>query len=259
MAVRPTLLLNQPQMSSRFRAMCCASNYRGLVLPGPNGGVVDIVSAKAIFVGTTARARNDGCIHLYLPAGPCNLPPLDPATQLQIRERFQPRYLWYRLTNLPAVRQSRFPCSGLASPMDEVSCALQSCTRNGLQLKLRWASLLRMQEEDALAERMWDPLSAMLEVLWPRLHSSEKSISMKELTAFTNTLLRSRGENREYSPEELGIKLRNEGVTRRRRNSGMVLMFDRQIPRRLHQMARNLGVAKRVSTCRHCKELRIPE
>jgi len=257
MAVRPTLLLNQPQMSSRFRAMCCASNYRGFVLPGPNGGVVDVVSAKAIFVGTTGRARNDVGIHLYLPAGPCDLPPLDQATQLQIKERFQPRYLWYRLINLPAVRQSRLPGSGLTSPMGGVTCILQSCTRNESQLKLRWASLLRMQEQDALAERFWDPLSAMLEVLWPCLHSSEKSISMKELTEFTNTLLRSRGENREYSPEELGIKLRNEGVTRRRRNSGMVLMLDRQIPRRLHQMARNLGVVKRVSACRYCKELRI--
>jgi hypothetical protein len=97
----------------------------------------------------------------------------------------------------------------------------------------------------------------MLEVLWPRIHSSEKSLSMKELTGLANTLLRSRGETREYSPEESGKKLGNEGVLRRRMNSGMVLMFDRQTLRRLHQLARNLGVEKKVTKGRDCKELQI--
>jgi len=80
---------------------------------------------------------------------------------------------------------------------------------------------------------------------------------MKELTGFTNTLLRSRGENREYSPEEIGIKLGNEGVLRRRKSSGMVLMFDRPTLHRLHQLARSLGVGKRVAKCQDCRELGI--
>jgi hypothetical protein len=257
MAVRPTLLLNQPQMSSRFHAMCCASNYRGLVLPGRNGSVVDVVSAKAIFVGTAARSWNDGGLHLHLPASPRNLRPLDEATQVEIKERFQPWYLAHRLSNLPQVRQSRFAGGGLASSTSEVSRVLQSCTRNSGPLKLQWALLLRSQEQDARAARYWDPLAAMLEVLWPRIHSSEKSLSMKELTGLANTLLRSRGETREYSPEESGKKLGNEGVLRRRMNSGMVLMFDRQTLRRLHQLARNLGVEKKVTKGRDCKELQI--
>jgi hypothetical protein len=256
MAVAPTLLLNQPQMSPRFRAMCCASNYRGLFLPDIRGRVVDVVSSKAIFVGNTAGARRDDGIHLYLPTRPRDLPALDQATQVQIKERFQPWYLWHRLNHLPEVRQSHSTGSGLPPP-DQLGEVLQSCTRSDSQLTARWISLLRKQEQNALAEQFWDPLAAMLEVLWPRLHSSEKSISMKELTDLTNTLLRSRGENREYSPEELGIKLGNEGVLRIRRNSGMFLTLDRQTPHRLHQLARNLGVGKKVSRCRICKELQL--
>jgi hypothetical protein len=251
MAVGPTLLLNQPQMSLQFRAMCCTSNYRGLVLPDARGRLVNVVSAKAIFVGNTARTRDDGGIHIYLPAGPRGLPSLDLATQLQIKERFQPWYLWHRLNHLPEVRQTQ----NSGGSTWQLGGVLQSCTQNNSQLKLRWSPLLRMQEQDALADRYWDPLPAMIEVLWPRVHSSDQSISMKELTGLTNTLLRSRGENREYSPEELGIKLGNEGVLRSRRNSGMFVMLDRQTSRRLHQLAGNLGVGKRVSRCRHCKEL----
>ena len=85
----------------------------------------------------------------------------------------------------------------------------------------------------------------------------EKAISMKDLTGFTNTLLRSRGENREYSPEELGIRLKNEGLCRRRRNSGMVLVFDRPTQRSVHQMARSLGVGKSVAECPDCSDTKI--
>jgi hypothetical protein len=257
MAVGPTLLLNQPQMSTRFRTMCCASNYRGLVIPGRNGGVVDVVSSKAIFLGTAAQGCDDGGIHLHLPAAPRNLRPLDEVTQAEIKERFQPWYLWHRLSNLAEVRQSRFLAGSLASPTSEVGRILQSCTRNSGPLKLQWAPLLRSQELDARAARYWDPLSAIVDVLWPRLHSSEKSVGMKELTGLTNTLLRSRGEMREYSPEELGKKFCNEGILRRRTNSGMVLMFDRQNVCRIHQLARNLGVGRKVAKCRDCKEVQI--
>jgi hypothetical protein len=258
MALRPTFLINQAQMSARLRALCCASNFSGLVVPGFKGKVLDLVSAKAMFVGTAGRKLNEPGLHLYLPPARSDLPPLDAATQLQIKERFQPWYLWHRLSNLPQVRQSRFAGGDLAPPMGEVGRLLQYCTANSGQLKLQWAPLLRMQEQDARAGRYWDPLAAALEVVWPRMHS-ENSITMKELTGLANTLLRSRGENREYSPEEFGIKLGNEGVLRRRRSSGMVLVFDRPTIGRLHLLARSLGVGKRVAKCRDCRELQITE
>jgi hypothetical protein len=203
-----------------------------------------------MFVGTTART--DVGVHVYLPSVSRDLPPLDAATQLQIKDRFQPWYLWHRLSSLPAVQQSGF-AGGVAASVDEVDGLLQICSPNGRELRRRWAPLLRMQEQDARAQRYWDPLTAMLEVLWPRLHSAEKSITIKELTGLTNTLLRSRGELREYSPEEFGIKLGNEGVLRRRRSSGMVLMFDRQTLHRLHQLTRGSGVGKREPKCLDCK------
>jgi len=93
---------------------------------------------KAMFVGTAARTLNEPGLHLYLPPARGDLPPLDAATRFQIKERFQPWYLWHRLSHLPKVRQSLFAGGGLASPIGEVGRLLQSCTQDGGQLKLRW-------------------------------------------------------------------------------------------------------------------------
>ena len=206
--IQPTLLLAQPQMSLRLRNLCSASNFKGLVVPEPKGTVRDAACSKAIFLGNPVAPLSDPGIHFFLPPGPTDCPPLDVATQLQIKQRFQPWYASYRLAHLQEVQQSRFVGTDLSSPMGEIEAMLQSCTRNDGQLKLEWAPLLKSQEQDALAQRSWDPVAASTEVVWPRIHPSERSIersiTMKELTGLANTLLRSRGENREYSPEELG-------------------------------------------------------
>lgn len=51
MAVRPTLLLDQPQNVFSISHDVLRILYRGLVVPRFDGGVVDLVSSKAIFVG----------------------------------------------------------------------------------------------------------------------------------------------------------------------------------------------------------------
>jgi hypothetical protein len=258
MKIQPTLLVNQPQMPPRLRAVCSASNFRGLVLPGPKGSLLNGACSKAVFIGNPRWPTNDPGIHFFLPPASTDCPPLDVTTQLQIRQRFQPWYLSYRLSHLREVRESRLAGADPSSPMDEIAAMLQSCTRNGGQLKLKWEPLLQLQEQDDVAQRFFDPVAAATDVVWPRLHSSDQLIRMKDLAGFTNTLLRSRGENREYSSVELGKKLKNEGVHRHRRNSGMVILFDQPTRRRFHQMARRLGVGRRVAGCKDCEEMQIP-
>jgi hypothetical protein len=256
MPAGPTLLLNQPQMSPGLRRLCCVANYRGLVVPGARGGVADLACAKAIFVGSAARSRDEIGLHLDLPPAPRDLPPLDAGTMLQLKEHFQPWFLHYRLRNIQAVRASQ-PIGSLAASAGGIGRILESCTPGGGQLKVRWARLLQIQGQDARAARFSDPLTAMVEVLWPRVHSSEKAISIKELTELANTLLRSRGQTLEYSPEELGIKLANTGILRIRRSAGMFVSFDRPNLHRLHELAQSLGWAKRMANCPVCKETRI--
>ncbi|MFZ0285742.1 MAG: hypothetical protein WAL32_10985 [Terriglobales bacterium] len=158
--IQPTLLLAQPQMSLRLRNLCSASNFKGLVVPEPKGTVRDAACSKAIFLGNPVAPLSDPGIHFFLPPGPTDCPPLDVATQLQIKQRFQPWYASYRLAHLQEVQQSRFVGTDLSSPMGEIEAMLQSCTRNDGQLKLEWAPLLKSQEQDALAQRSWDPVAA---------------------------------------------------------------------------------------------------
>ena len=257
MKLQPSLLINQPQMSRQLRALCTASNYKGVVVPDSKGGVLNVACSKVIFLGTPRRASNDPGIDIVLPPASTDRPPLDVGAQLEIKQRFQPWYLSHRIANLREVRQSRFAGTDVSSPMVEVARMLESCTRNGGQLKLEWGPLLRLQEEDEVAQRFWDPVSAMLEVLWPMMHSPEDSVSMKRLTELANTLLRSRGEVREYRPEALGIRLSNEGVLRVRKNAGMVVMFDRQNLLQLHRIARSCGVGRAVTGCVDCREMKI--
>jgi hypothetical protein len=257
MILQPTFLINQVQISPRFRALCCASNYRGVVVPGRDGGVLDVVSSKAIFVGNAVQASNDPGLHLFLRPASDDLPPLDVVTQRQMKERFEPWYLWHRLSNLGQMRRSRYASSDITAPMDELARMLQFCTRNGGQLEQQWAKLLRSQELDAMAERTWDPGSAMIEAIWEPLHSSEKSISMKDVSDLTNTLLELRGEIREYSVEELGKLLREMGVSRRRQSSGMTVIFDRETSTRVHQWARRFGVGNSVPNCADCTGAQI--
>jgi hypothetical protein len=122
---------------------------------------------------------------------------------------------------------------------------------------MQWLPLLQLQEQAALAERCCDPCAAMIEVMWPQLHANEKELSMRDLTQLTNTLLRSRGEIREYSSEELGKKLRSLGLYRHRKNSGMVLLFARDTVRRMHELARSFGVCKMVAGCSNCMASKI--
>jgi hypothetical protein len=256
MPAGPTLLWIQPQMSPGLRSLCCAANYRGLFVPGARGEMASLVSAKAIFVGSNARWRTEIGLHLDLPPAQRDLPPLDDTTMLLLKQRFQPWFLYHRLRNLQAVRSSQVIEGGLASSLGGIERILESCTRCSGQLKMRWAELLQMQDQDARAARFWDPLTAMIEVLWPRVHASEKEISIKELSELANTLLRSRGQTLEYSPEEFGIKLANAGILRICRSAGMFVSFDRANLHRLHQLARSLGVARKMAKCPVCKEIK---
>ena len=259
MALRPTWLINQPGMTSRLLDFCGDSNYRGVLVPGTRGDVLDLVSSKSIFMGANSAAHSwcEHSLHLALPPARRGLPPLDEARQVQIADHFQPRFLLYRLHHLQQVRQSRSNGNGSAQPMSDLAGTLQTCSPNGNQVESLWLPLLQAQERDALAQRCWDPGSAMIEVLLSLRHASESETAMKELAALTNALLRSRGENREYSEEELGKRLQKLGVHRHRKNIGMVIVFDRANSCRVHQLARSFSVGKSVTGCPDCEEAQV--
>jgi hypothetical protein len=116
---------------------------------------------------------------------------------------------------------------------------------------------LLLPEEDAVGECNLD--CAIIRVLWPRLHSSSTNIDATrlkigaDLTADVNTFLLACGETIQYSREEIGIRVASLGFTRKRGNTGSLLLLDSVTKQRVHQLARGYGIGEKVPGCPLCQ------
>lgn len=254
--VQPTILLNSPQMSARLRAMYFTTNYRDLVLPpGPGGAVHAVVSSKALYLGSEIPGPYELGVPLNLECVRSNRPFLSAATCVRIRKHFQPWWLHHRLKNLATVRRSRYARNDLASTMSELATIFQNCTGNSAELEQQWAPVLRFVEQGVLARQSWDPGCVLVEVVWPRLHRREKEIGVTDLTTSINDLLDSRGEIRKYSPVEIGKLLQRKlGLATEPRNFGMVLVLDRPVSIRIHELASKFKIGQKMAGCVDCEE-----
>src|SRR3984893_1582099 len=99
MPFRPTLLVNQPSMSRGLQSLLCESNFRGSVIPGDRGTVLDVTSSKAVFVGMDGSAPSPsvGNLHVALFPPDHEVAPLDEQALNTIADYFLPRLLQYRL------------------------------------------------------------------------------------------------------------------------------------------------------------------
>lgn len=234
-----TLLINQPDLSPKIRALWSTTNYRGVHVFG-NRSVSSVASSKAIFLGMT-RTREDEGLHLALPPAPCDLPPLDESQLEKIAEELQPRFLDYRLRNLDEVRN--FSPSKLGSTFggSEVARNLAAGVLGEAEILESIAPLLRRLEQDKIAQRGCDVHSAMIEVMWTPSHA-DRELGISHLAELTNALLRSRGEILEYGAVEIGWKLKSFGLRHHRNGRGMVLQFSHENRLLVHQVAARLSL-----------------
>ena len=78
---------------------------------------------------------------------------------------------------------------------------------------------------------------------------------MKKITEYLNLLLRTRGEEYEYSEADVGRILSHHGFRTNRIGSGIVLRFSSERKQLLHQLVRKFGLdLPRVPGCSHCAE-----
>jgi hypothetical protein len=217
-----------------------------------------VACSKAVFIGMDGGSDSWGqqAAHLALPPKHSRVRPLEPTEEARITEYFQPRMQMFRFRHLQAMRESgsaackgKLHGSGLARQLfaylGDAPDIIEAVT-----------PLLQSQEQDALARRSCDPALALAEVIWTVLHDGQKEATITRITELTNALVRSRGETLDHSPEELGWKLRNLGLYRKRGRNGMVLRFDSQTVRRVHELSRQLALkVQPVARCRDCTEL----
>jgi hypothetical protein len=254
MSLRPTLLVNQPDVSFKMRALWRTSNFPGLFVPGKGGSVVDIACPKALYSGLeeVTDSWSDTALHVALPPSRDKLSFLDAPEQCQIANRFQPRLLMYRLRNFRRVRESSCGESGLTFPTSAIARSLTSCIESEPDFAQMVMPLLQRQEQDLIARRKCDVNLAVIETIWVPSHET-REISVSKVAELTNALLRCRDETLVYSATEIGWRLKNLGIHRHRNGKGMVLRFSQETRVRVHQLARQLGLTlPAMDRCRDC-------
>jgi hypothetical protein len=123
------------------------------------------------------------------------------------------------------------------------------------ELEQKLSSLLEAQDEDVRAQRCTDIRYVILEVILVLLHKSELSaVRVEKIAELTNVLLRSRGEIIEYSSAEVGWKLKQFGLCRRRDGAGKSLSLHTGTSRRTHELARAYGVLSRENAGPACPD-----
>ena len=263
LAFRPTLLVHQPSLSAGMQNLWREANYRGLVVPGNRGVVLDISSSKAIFMGMAGAATSPSAEHLHFALLPADreIPPLDEPALYKIAAYFLPRLLQYRIEQAQNVRKSQFAAADLKYPIRELAGKLGACVQGDADLALQVVPLL-LAQDDTVGPCNLD--SAIIQVLWPRLHSSPPNTittQMKieaELTAEVNTFMLSCGDNLQYRCEEVGIRVVHLELTRKRTNSGTILLLGAETNRRVHQLARAYGIGKNMPECPYCQPVQTP-
>jgi hypothetical protein len=252
--LRPTVLINQPQLSPRVRGFWRCSNFSGLVVPGSGGVVRDVSCAKALFVErqVTPDPWSEATIHIALLPTRDALPLLDPRTQNLIAEEFLPKLLLYRLRTVPKVQES------IKSKVPSVPTNADALQAWGVLDAPDFAQsvlpLLEAQREDLTSQQELDPARAIVEVIWTPFHE-KADLSPRKIADLMNALLRCRGEFREFSAEEVGWQLRSLGLYRQREAGGMVLRAGRENSRRIHLLARRFGLdLPAVEGCPDCGE-----
>jgi len=243
-----TLLINQPDLSPRIRALFATSNYHGVHVFG-NGKISSIASSKAIFLGMEHASEDEG-LHLALPPAHCDLLPKERQLS-EIAQELQAQLLLYRLRNLDKVRD--FSPSKLDSTfISDVARNLAASVLGQVEIVESIGPLLRRLAEDKIAQRGCDIHVAIIEVTWGPSHEGQE-IKISRLAELANALLRCRGETLEYSAAEIGWKLKNFGFRHHRNGSGMLLKFSRENRFLLHQLAARGGLnLPRASGCALC-------
>lgn len=246
--ILPTLLINASTCSPKILATLQHTNVPGFVMAGPRSSVLSVAAPRAIYVPDAAEEDEPpvNVVRVHLPPrrtqGPC-------VRAHELREQtsqLQRAALAYRFHFW---RDHRGP----AAPPRPVCPSLQdlffSAIPNQNQHQKDLLSFLEDQRNGARDRALVDPDRALVEVLWGPAHEC-KELSVGNITDRLNALLRSRGENKVFNSVEVGFRLRNLGIERRRGQNAKLVIVNREMIGHLHDLAVRFGL--RLSNHESC-------
>ena len=248
----PTILLFDSFLSKARRSFWRLTSYHGVYCPGPQGQVLELTCPKAVYCDG-GEDSNDWCedvIHVPLLAAD-HLPDLTDVRLESLAQEFQPRLQHYRLCRID--RGAEPPVHPLAIQktgglVREMFAALGD--EPGVAELL--LPLAEQYSQVIAARRAVDPIAVIIEVIFAASHH-QRAITSTELRDALNAALHARGSMGQFSAKQIGWKLRELGLDRKRAASGTFLEFSREVRVRVHALAQRFGLAvEKVQECEFC-------
>ena len=257
----PTLLIFDDGESRAVEAGLRTSSFRGVAnLDGH--GINNFCASKIVFSlsSTVCPSLADSAVLVTVEATP-NPNFLSDFELNRLSNKFQALLLRYRIANWQAVVESRFDVPEFTSPHRAIASALGACISHDRDLQARYISLIRSQDDAARAERSVSPESCLTEILLGLVHLDPTAesfraecLAVKDIAKSLNTLLRERGILKEYSPEDVGWRLKRLGIPKLPRDkAGVKIALGKETNSRVHALARKYEVSL-ISPPRRCAQ-----
>jgi hypothetical protein len=260
---KPTLLIFEPNLSSRLAALLCSSTRRGYLalrtVPGASKSAFDYYGSKAVYAGEDPpiRAMLQHCVHINaLPASRVFSQHVAPMTE-DMTQHLQNQLLRYRSEHLPEVSKLELCAAGLSPDFNAIASALCECIVNAPDLQNELLSLLTPYSDQQIAERLDDLGTLSVGAALALCHHGKDQILINEIATEVNRVLKDRGERIQYSPERVGHTLKKAGlISRRVSAAGNGFVLDHATQVRIHEVAAAYGcvglTAIRKTSIVHC-------
>jgi hypothetical protein len=176
----------------------------------------------------------------------------------EIASEFQPKFQLFRLQRLgqlPQVDQVSCPAALAQFPVARELFVLLGGETHASNLLL---PLAENQRKAVATRRAIDPMAVIIEALWTPAHK-QSSMRTLDLQKRVNAILSARGERVELSVREIGWKLTDLGLPRKRSAKGMFLKLSEVAPQ-IHGLAEQFGLRlPQVDGCARCASVQVIE
>lgn len=258
----PTLLVYEPQLTSRMASLLATSKSPGYFVP-VRGGLQDLYCPKAIYLG-----EHQG--NYFPSASSMSVNLLPAADTVVLKQRFsqrefaldfQNRLLSYRINNYYMVRDSEFTPPTEFMPSTAAIAQVLAAVVQDDQLKRAVVPLLSLVDEQLCEARRTSLESVLLEAVLSFCHEQQRqSVLAREIAEKVNGIYENMGERLQVNEEKVGHALKRLGLYTRRLGSkgrGLELAKDTQL--QVHELAhRHQGDAAwhNQPGCAYCQAFR---
>jgi hypothetical protein len=181
--------------------------------------------------------------------------PLDDVAMQQVENEIQPKLCMYRLKNYSAVKNFRVPpnaLQGLSGRMKQIARALFAPLLGDEERTSELLAILGEYEDEFRIERALEPEWLVAEALFELCHEGMETdrlvaeILVGGIAYEVNHKLEKHGEDLRLSPKKVGLVLRSLGLhTVKLGRMGRGLKLDSGLKRKIHDLARQLGIDRR--------------